>query len=61
MKKFKAKKWSLKNHNNPFPIDTLHERLVRDKAIDMRHNYRIIELPNGYMRVLPIDKTKLYK
>ncbi|WP_342601073.1 hypothetical protein MHB48_08750 [Psychrobacillus sp. FSL H8-0483] len=61
MKKFKAKKTKLKNHTTPFPIDTLHERLIRDKAIDLRDNFRIVELLDGYIRVLPIDETKLYK
>ncbi|WP_153730678.1 hypothetical protein [Sporosarcina obsidiansis] len=61
MKKFKAKKIALTNHKTPFPIDTLHERLIKAKAIDMRDNYRIVETFDGYIQVLPIDNTKLYK
>lgn len=46
---------------NPFPHETLNERLVKDKVIDMRDNYRIIEHNDGYISVVPIDKTKLWK
>jgi hypothetical protein len=57
--KFIFKK-SINNHN-PFPLETLHERLIKDKAIDMRENYIIKEHPDGYVSVKPIDNTKLYK
>lgn len=48
------------NHT-PFPKETIHERLIADKAIDYRNNYRIVNLPDGYQIVEPIDKNKLWK
>jgi hypothetical protein len=45
----------------PFSIETLHDRLIKDKAIDMRNNYYIEELNNDYVKILPKDKSKLYK
>ncbi|MFJ7680334.1 hypothetical protein ACIQXQ_20105 [Peribacillus sp. NPDC097198] len=50
-----------KNDHNPFPLETLHERLIKDKAIDMRDNFAIENLDDGYIVVRPIDFNKLYK
>lgn len=57
--KFKVKK--SKSNSTPFPLETLHERLVKDHAIDMRDNFIIKELEGDYIKVSPIDNTKLYK
>ncbi|AEK88401.1 hypothetical protein BAXH7_01263 [Bacillus amyloliquefaciens XH7] len=39
----------------------MKERLIKDKAVDMKDNYRIIDLNNGFVKVEPIDKNKLIK
>jgi hypothetical protein len=40
---------------------TLEERLIQDGAIDMRDNYQIEELNDGYVVIKPIDETKKWK
>jgi len=40
---------------------TYEQRLEAAGAIDLRDNHRIIELDNGYLRIEPIDPTKLWK
>ncbi|MBL3728933.1 hypothetical protein JIN86_04825 [Lysinibacillus sp. HST-98] len=60
MGKFKFTKGNLCK-NNPYPLETHHERLIKDKAIDMRDNYRIIHLDNGYVQIKPIDESIFYK
>ena len=49
------------NHKTPYPLKTLHERLVKDKAVDMRDNFKISDLADGYVKITPINKDKLYK
>ena len=46
---------------NPFRHIPHSELLKLAKVGDLRDNYRVIELPNGYIRVEPIDPTKVYK
>lgn len=40
------------NYENPFPYRTLHERLVKDKAIDIFDNYVIEDLGSGHAVVI---------
>lgn len=40
---------------------TLHERLLKAGAIDLRDNMTIEDVGDGYVLVEPIDPTKLYK
>ncbi|WP_176470219.1 hypothetical protein [Terribacillus saccharophilus] len=47
-----------KHNHKPYPPSTLQERLKKDKAIDLRNNYRIKEYPNGYIKAIPIDENK---
>ena len=54
-------KFKKSNNHNPFPLETLHERLIKDKAIDMRSNYTIEDLEDGYVVVKPVNQSKLYK
>ncbi|AEB23390.1 MULTISPECIES: hypothetical protein [Bacillus subtilis group] len=49
------------NNKSPYHHSTLKERLIKDKAVDMKDNYRIIDLNNGFVKVEPIDKNKLIK
>ena len=56
--KFKFKKG---NNQSTFPLNTLYDRLIKDKAIDMRNNYSVKELEDGYVVIKPNDETKLYK
>ena len=44
---------------SPFHPNTLHERLVRNKAIDLRKNYVEIDLGRGYSRLEPVNRNKL--
>jgi hypothetical protein len=46
---------------NPFCTDCLSQRLEESGAIDLRDNYKIIEHNNGYISIVPIDETKLWK
>lgn len=41
---------------NPFSNDSLHERLIKSGAIDLRDN-----CGNGYFRIVAVDKDKLVK
>jgi len=45
---------------NPFS-ESYDERLIKTKAVDLRDNYKIEDLGNGYCKVEPIDKTQIYK
>ncbi|MDM5216733.1 hypothetical protein P5667_12280 [Bacillus velezensis] len=49
------------NNVTPYPLSTLKERLIKDKAVDMKDNYRVIDLGNGFVRVEPINKNKYIK
>lgn len=40
---------------------TYHERLINAKSIDIKNNYIIEDLENGYIRIKIIDKNKLAK
>ena len=46
---------------NPFADIPYEERLEKAGAIDLRDNCIITELPNGYSKIEPIDKNKLFK
>ena len=35
-----------------------HDRLVASKAISLINNHIIIDLGNGYSKIIPIDPTK---
>jgi hypothetical protein len=48
------------NLTNPFSNDTLEERLIKSGAIDLRDNYIIEDLGNGYSRTIPIDENKKF-
>ncbi|WP_062515684.1 hypothetical protein [Halobacillus sp. KGW1] len=61
MAKFVVRKSYTNQSAAPFPLDTLKERLIKDTAVDMRDNYKIMEKDNGYVKVFPIDESKLYK
>lgn len=61
MVKIKFKKSNRNVYEPSFPIETLHQRLKRDKAVDLTNNFIIKDLENDYVQVLPIDSKKLYK
>lgn len=52
---------SRKSISNPHSISTYKKRLIKSKAIDLKDNYLIDDLENGYITILPIDETKLIK
>lgn len=45
---------------NPHRHIPHEERLKMSGAIDLRDNHTIIHLPNGKIRVVPIDPSKKY-
>lgn len=45
---------------NPYEGD-YHERLVKSGAIDLIDNCEIIDLGNGYLKIVPIDENKKVK
>lgn len=61
MSKISFKKNLTKDAANPYTLETLNERLRKNKTIDYRNNYRIKKLDNDYVKIIPIDKTKLWK
>jgi len=46
---------------NPFTNESYHERLVKAKVIDLTDNHKIIDLGNGYTKIVIIDEDKLVK
>ncbi|MFP5200680.1 MULTISPECIES: hypothetical protein [Bacillus] len=58
---FELKLNTKKNNVTPYPLCTLKERLIKDKAVDMKDNYRIIDLENGFVKVVPIYENKLVR
>ncbi|MBG9826044.1 hypothetical protein ABE33_10375 [Bacillus safensis] len=58
---FELKLNTKRNNVTPYPLCTLKERLIKDKAVDMNDNYRIIDLENGFVKVVPIDGNKLVR
>jgi len=46
--------------NNPFMHIPMEDRLKENHTVDLRNNYTVEHLPNGYMRVKAIDETKTY-
>ncbi|WP_069648979.1 hypothetical protein [Caloranaerobacter ferrireducens] len=46
---------------NPFPNETLRERLVNSKVIDYKDNCILEDFGNGYMRISPKDEKKLLR
>ena len=47
--------------SNPFCSKCHEERLEASGAIDMRNNHKTIDLGGGYVQIVPIDPTKLFK
>lgn len=45
--------------SNPFSLETRVERLKKSGAIDIRDNSYIVDLGNGYSKIVVIDKNKL--
>lgn len=42
---------------NPY-VATYRTRLLKAGAIDLRDNYRLVELSRGYDRVVPLDDSR---
>ena len=45
---------------NPFRSEKFIDRLKKSDAINLRDNYKIKNLGNGYNEVIAIDKTKKF-
>lgn len=45
---------------NPFADTPMLERLHNANSIDLRNNYIEEPLPNGYVRIIPIDSSKTH-
>lgn len=52
---------SREEHLFPWIKIPYKERLIRSGAIDLTDNHRVINLDNGYIKIEPIDSTKLIK
>lgn len=61
MSKVSFKKSLTKDATSPFSIETLDKRLKNNKTIDLRRNYRILNLDSNYVGIEPVDKNKLWK
>lgn len=59
--KISEKRMSLGYLANKFEDIPYEERLEISGAIDLRDNCVITDLGNGYSKIEPIDKTKLFK
>ena len=46
--------------SDPYINIPISERLKLAKVVDLRDNHTIEHLPNGMIKVIPIDKTKTY-
>lgn len=49
------------NLANPYQNTSLHERLIKNKSIDLRDNSYTIDYNNGYSEIKPIDPNKKIK
>ncbi|MFC0271452.1 hypothetical protein ACFFIX_08290 [Metabacillus herbersteinensis] len=54
--KFNFKK--SKNNHNPFPLETLHERYSKEKALNPQSNYTVEKIDANYFSFKPIEQTK---
>ncbi|RFU61319.1 hypothetical protein D0466_18935 [Peribacillus glennii] len=45
----------------PHQNESFYDILKKKKAIDLRNNFYIVDLGNGYEDVLPIDTNKKFK
>lgn len=59
--KMLEKRMSLEYLANKFVDIPYKERLEISEAIDLKDNCIITDLGNGYSKIEPIDKTKLFK
>jgi hypothetical protein len=46
---------------NPHQNQSLIERLKTNKSVDLRDNFFIVDLGNGYNEIRPIDKNKTFE
>ncbi|WP_312045092.1 hypothetical protein [Anaerotignum sp.] len=47
--------------SNQHQENDLHSRMVKSKCIDYRNNSEIIELGNGYSKIIAKDRLKIVK
>lgn len=45
---------------NPFSDIPFNDRLKNDNSIDLRQNHEIVDLGNGFVKVIPIDNNKKF-
>jgi hypothetical protein len=46
---------------NPYSNESINARLVKSKAINTKNNQEWIELGNGYIKSIIIDRNKKFK
>lgn len=46
--------------SNPFQNQLMKDRLKKNKSIDLTNNFAIYKLNDGYDKIEPIDRTKIY-
>lgn len=57
--KYKLK--SRKDLADPFRKMSYPKRLINGKAVDLQDNHIIDDLGNGYLKIIPINKTRIVK
>lgn len=57
----KCKTKSREDLANPFRKIPYKERLIKARAVDLKDNHKIEDLDNGYMKITPIDESKIVK
>ncbi|AKN30665.1 hypothetical protein Ccar_07405 [Clostridium carboxidivorans P7] len=63
MKKLKIKQNKLSRQDlaDPFRHMSYYERLLKAGSIDLQNNHIVEELEDGYIKIKPIDESKLVK
>jgi len=59
--KEKIKRITRNNIANPFLNINLEEKRNKAKSINLKDNYLIENLDNGYSKIIPIDTNKRFK
>lgn len=53
------KKVAVRNRNKDIPY---HEKLVKARyAVDLQDNHTMVDMGNGYSKIVPIDETKVFR
>jgi hypothetical protein len=45
---------------NPYPNTSVKDRLKAKKTVDLRNNVKLVDLGNGYVQRVVMDRSKTY-